>query len=69
MVKLEQIAGEMSEPFGFDKYDIALEELCQKVEQNLHEILMRAEAPEGHAARGVGKGVDPGEDAAGGPRP
>ena len=53
LIKLEQMAGEMQEPFGFDTYDLALEEICTRIEQDLHEILLRAEGAEGHTQRDV----------------
>lgn len=53
LMKLEQMAGEMQEPFGYDTYDLALEELCTRVERNVYEVLMRAEGPQGSAARDV----------------
>ena len=46
LMKLEDMAQEMQEPFGYDTHDLPLDELCQRIETNLHEIMIRAEAPD-----------------------
>ena len=62
LLKLEQMAREMSEPFGFDRHDLPLDELCQKIEKSLHEILIRAEKRSASAGS-AGKAVEGGTSA------
>ena len=66
LLKLEQMAREMSEPFGFDRHDLPLDELCKKIEKSLHEILLRAEKRGGKLEGGAG-GVSGASGAEGGP--
>ena len=45
-LKLEQMATELSDPFGLDSYDLDLDQICKRIEQNLHAIMQRAEGHE-----------------------
>ena len=42
MVGLELIAEEIEDPFGYDDDDLPVDELCAKVEGNIHEIMRNA---------------------------
>ena len=46
LTKLEEMAREMSEPFGLDTHDLPIDELCYKIEKSLYEILSRVELAE-----------------------
>ena len=42
MVGLELIAEEIEDPFGYDDDDLPVDELCEKVEGNIQEIIRNA---------------------------
>jgi putative membrane protein len=39
LITIELIAEEIEEPFGHDENDLPLEELSEKISENVHEIL------------------------------